>query len=118
MLVDSITRNDSIIAVLPSIDVDKCPIVVSIYPNGKARCENSEIASNFATSIYGREDFEVFLNRCIKNDKVLYYDKQKSQELFSLLGLEFSEGLNNLDLNAIIHQSRNIVNAESEYQTV
>lgn len=114
MLMDSLTRNDSIVAVLPTVDIDKCPIVVSIYPNGKARCENSEIASNFATSIYGREDFSDFVNRCISSDKILYYDKQKSQELFSLLGLEFSEGLNNLDPNVIIHQSRNIVNTQNQ----
>lgn len=114
MLMDSLTRNDSIVAVLPTVDIDKCPIVVSIYPNGKARCENSEIASNFATSIYGREDFSDFVNRCISSDKILYYDKQKSQELFSLLGLEFSEGLNNLDPNAIIHQSCNIVNTQKQ----
>lgn len=114
MLMDSLTRNDSIVAVLPTVDIDKCPIVVSIYPNGKARCENSEIASNFAASIYGREDFSDFVNRCISSDKILYYDKQKSQELFSLLGLEFSEGLNNLDPNVIIHQSRNIVNTQNQ----
>lgn len=114
MIMDSLTRNDSIVAVLPTIDIDKCPIVVSIYPNGKAKYENSEIASNFATSIYGREDFLDFVNRCVNSDKILYYDKQKSQELFSLLGLEFSEGLNNLDPNVIIHQSRNIVNTQKQ----
>ena len=34
---------------------------------------------------------------------------KKSQELFSVLGLQSSKGLNNLDYDDIIHQSRNIV---------
>jgi hypothetical protein len=37
-------------------------------------------------------------------------DKQKSQALFSVLGLQFPKGLNNLDFNAIKYQSCNIVN--------
>lgn len=114
MLLDSLTRPDSVIAVLPIVDSDNCPIVVSIFPNGKAKYNNAEYDSNFATSIYGREDFGDFVDRCVNNNKVLFYDKQKSQELFSVLGLEFSEGLNNLDPNVIIHQSCNIVNTQNE----
>jgi hypothetical protein len=37
-------------------------------------------------------------------------DKQKSQALFSVLGLQSSKGLNKLDFNAIKNQSYNIVN--------
>ena len=44
----------------------------------------------------------------------MYADKQKSQELFSLLRLKFPEGLNSLGSNTIIHQSRNIVKGKQE----
>lgn len=44
----------------------------------------------------------------------MYADKQKSQELFSLLRLKFPEGLNSLGSNTIIHQSCNIVKGKQE----
>ena len=43
------------------------------------------------------------------NDFYINHSEQKSQELFSVLGLKSSQGLNILDPNVIIHQSRNIV---------
>lgn len=44
---------------------------------------------------------------------MLYCNKEKSQELFSVLGLQSSKGLNDLDFNIIIHKSHNIVNSEA-----
>lgn len=110
IIMDSLTQNDSIIAVLSDIDSENNPVIASVKPNGQGFYELEMQESNFITSIYGRENFEEFINRAINNNKILFIDKQKSQELFSVLGLEFSKGLNSLDFNTIIHQSRNIVN--------
>ncbi|MCC8042587.1 MAG: hypothetical protein LIO69_03620, partial [Oscillospiraceae bacterium] len=114
MIFDSISRKDSIIAVLNDVDSDNDPIVVTIQPNGKGTYELHTQDSNFVTSIYGRENFERFIQNTINADSVLFYDKQKSQELFSVLGLQFPKGLNNLDSNTIIHKSNNIVNTFSK----
>ena len=110
IIMDSLTQNDSIIVVLSDIDSENNPVIASIKPNGQGFYELEMQESNFITSIYGRENFKEFINRAINNNKILFIDKQKSQELFSVLGLEFSKGLNSLDFNTIIHQSRNIVN--------
>ena len=110
IIMDSLTQNDSIIAVLSDIDSENNPVIASVKPNGQGFYELEMQESNFITSIYGRENFEEFINRAINNNKILFIDKQKSQELFSVLGLEFSKGLNSLDFNTIIHQSHNIVN--------
>lgn len=110
IIMDSLTQNDSIIAVLSDIDSENNPVIASVKPNGQGFYELEMQESNFITSIYGRENFEEFINRTINNNKILFIDKQKSQELFSVLGLEFSKGLNSLDFNTIIHQSHNIVN--------
>lgn len=110
IIMDSLTQNDSIIAILSDIDSENNPVIASIKPNGQGFYELEMQESNFITSIYGRENFKEFINRAINNNKILFIDKQKSQELFSVLGLEFSKGLNSLDFNTIIHQSRNIVN--------
>ena len=108
MVFDSQSRNDSIVVVTSLTDSDNLPIIVSIKPNGHGVYELQNVDSNFATSIYGREGFESMLERVIANNDVLYCDQQKSQDLFSVLGLQSSEGFNNLDFNIIIHQSRNI----------
>ena len=85
------------------------PIIAAIKPNGKAKYDLELVESNFVMSFHGRNNFENQINRAVEQNKVLYYNKEKSQELFSVLGLQLSKGLNILDSNIIIHQSRNIV---------
>lgn len=114
MVYDSISRNDSIVVLTSEADSDNLPIVVSIKPNGEGKYELEQINSNFITSIYGRENFLKHLEQVVDKGNVLYYDKQKSQELFRVLGLQSSQGVNNLDSNVIIHKSNNIVNTYSE----
>lgn len=109
MLIDSSTREDSIIVVLSVLDNEKSPLVVTVRPNGKGTYDLEVQDSNFITSVYGRDNFEQFLNLSLENDMVLYWNKSKSQELFSVLGLQFPKGFNNLDYDNIIHQSNNIV---------
>ncbi len=109
MLIDSSTREDSIIVVLSVLDKEKSPLVVTVRPNGKGTYDLEVQDSNFITSVYGRDNFEQFLNLSLENNMVLYWNKTKSQELFSVLGLQFPKGFNNLDYNNIIHQSNNIV---------
>ena len=113
MLLDSISRKDSMIAVLDDVDLENNPIIVTIRPNGQGLYELETQNSNFITSIYGRENFEKFIQRAIDSDNILYYSKEKSQKLFSLLGLQFPKCLNNLDSDIIIHKSRNIVNTNN-----
>lgn len=109
MIYDSLSRNDSLVVVTSEFDVDNCPVVVSVRPNGKGTYEIENINSNFVTSIYGREGFAKHLDDILQQDKMLFIDKEKSQAMFRVLRLEFPQGVNTLDFNVIIHQSRNIV---------
>ena len=70
--------------------------------------EKKKVTSNFATSIYGRKNFDKHLELFIKAGNLLYYNKQKSQDLFSAMQLQLPQALNNLDPNIILHQSHNI----------
>ena len=114
MIYDSLSRNDSLVVVTSEFDVDNCPIVVSVKPNGQGKYEIEDINSNFITSIYGREGFANHFIDVINQDKLLYLDKTRSQEMFRVLRLEFPQGVNTLDFNIIIHQSRNIVKGSEE----
>lgn len=111
---DSLSRSDSIVILTDLIDNRNNPIVAVIKPNGTGKYNLDVVSSNFMLSIYGRENIVNQLNNAVLEKKLLYIDKNKSQELFRVLGLQLSQGVNNLDFNIIIHQSHNIVKANAE----
>lgn len=110
MIYDSLSRNDSIIAVTTEFDKNNNPVIVSIKPNGEGRYELETIESNFITSVHGRDNFINQIKNVINHDKMLFCDKKKSQEMFDRWGLQLSELTNTLSFDIIIHQSRNIIN--------
>lgn len=114
MIYDSLSRKDSIIILTSEYDKNNNPVIASIKPNGEGKYELETIQSNFITSVHGRENFISQIKRAKEQDKILFCDKKKSQEMFERWGLQLSELTNTLDFNTIIHQSRNIVNPISE----
>ena len=63
---------------------------------------------------YGKDRFGRFFDKIIGSDSLLYIDKEKSQQLFTRIGLQLPQLANNTDFNTIIHKSRNAVNTFSE----
>ncbi len=114
IIYDSLSRDDSIVAVTSEVDGDGLPIIISIVPNGEGRYEMQTLNSNFITSVHGRNDISYQIRNAIKFDKMLFWDKVKSQALFERWGLPLPELTNALDSINIIHQSRNIVKGEIE----
>ena len=114
MIYDSLSRDDSIVVLTSEHDKNNNPIIVSIKPNGEGRYELETIESNFITSVHGRENFTAQLKNAQEQDKILFCNKQKSQEMFERWGLQLSELTNTLDFDIIIHQSRNIVKKNTE----
>ena len=113
IIFDSLSPHNpnSIICVLDMYDNDQAPIVVSITPNGKGMYQLQMVDSNYATSIYGKDHgFENMIERAANSGRILYWDKNKSQAIFSSLRLQLPQALNSLDSNTIIHQSSAIVN--------
>ena len=113
IIYDSISRKDSLILVTEEFDNEQSPVVVSIRPNGSGKYELQHVESNFITSVHGRDNYENQLLHALEKHKIIYINN-KSQELFSVLSPQLTKGLNNLDFNIIIHQSRNIVNNKIE----
>lgn len=112
IIMDSLSRNDSIVLVSNELDNDGFPIIMSVIPNGTGVYELVPQESNFITSYYGRNnDFNGFINNAIENDKVIYVNKIKSQNLYQQIGLQLPNGFNKLGFDNIVHQSRNIVNS-------
>lgn len=114
MILDSMSRIDSVVVVTSNLDSEGRPIITAIKPNGKGIYEMHKIDSNFITSVYGRNNFTDFLQRNIESDNVLYINKNKTEKLFRVLQLQLPQGVNNLSFNTIIHQSRNISRNSAE----
>ena len=109
MIYDSLSRNDSIVAVLSHTDEDNLPIIVSIRPNGYGQYNFERVENNYITSIYGREKAESHFQSVIRNGKLLFIDKKRSHELCNLLQVQFLQGLHQSDFNTIIRKTSNIV---------
>ncbi len=81
VLAQSLSREDSVIAILGYREKDGLPVIVSVVPNGKATYHLERVDSNFITSVYGKEQIQEYVQRFIENERMLYINKEKSQEL-------------------------------------
>lgn len=114
MVLDSAQRNDAVVFVSDQTDADGLPIVAAIRPNGSGVYEMTRQPANFLLSMYGRENFDKFIESAARDGRILYVNKIKSQSLLGDAGVQFATGLSNADSDGIIHQSSNVVNTETQ----
>ncbi len=116
IVMDSLTRKDSIIVVSDKFSDYGEPLMASIKIDGEGMYELQSVKSNFITSMYGKGGIEEFINNAVKKDAILYIDNKKSQNLFSLARVQFPRSLNKYDFDTILRQSNHIVNTDVRYQ--
>ena len=114
MVLDSAQRNDAVVFVSDQTDADGLPIVAAIRPNGSGVYEMTRQPANFLLSMYGRENFDKFIESAARDGRILYVNKIKSQSLLGDAGVQFATGLSNADSDGIVHQSSNVVNTETQ----
>lgn len=114
MVLDSAQRNDAVVFVSDQTDEDGLPIVAAIRPNGSGVYEMTRQPANFLLSMYGRENFDKFIESAARDGRILYVNKIKSQALLGDQGVQFATGLSNADSDGIVHQSSNAVNTETQ----
>ena len=114
MIMDSLTREDSIVTVIESLDKENRPVIGAIKVNGLGYSNEIEISANILTSVYGKDNFQSFLERNIEAGNILYYNKEKSQVLFEIPGIQFPNNLNSLDSDIIIRKARAFVKTSAE----
>lgn len=81
ILAESMTRKDTMIALLDYREQNGNPLLVAIRPNGKALYQVEQVDSNFIMSVYGKDHFQSFLQKMIKEDKLIYVDQEKGKRL-------------------------------------
>ena len=105
MIIES-DRENSIVVFVNALDEGKNPILCSIKIDGKGFYNNIRIKkANILTSVYGKDTNPIgFIKRAVDEERVLYWDKKMSQDLFYIPGLQLPDNLLNLDSNIIIRK--------------
>lgn len=99
------TKQGSIVMFVNALDVDNNPILCAIKLDGRGNYNNVEIDANVVTSVYGKDTNPVgFVEKAVDENRLLYWDKKMSQELFDTPGLQLSDNINNFDSNVIIRK--------------
>lgn len=110
LLCDSPARNDVMLAVMLEVDCDKLPIIACIKPKGMGVYELQRIETNIILSIYGKNEFAHYFSERVKPDKIVYYNKERGQELERLSGIQFPGCYSNLSHDHIIRRPQCLVN--------
>ena len=114
-VMDSLTRDDSIIVVTNATRNNAEPIIAAVRFNGKAFDNTIEITNaNVITSVYGKEKFNNFIRNNVDNGTILYWNKEKSQDLLKIPGLQLPNNLSILASNTIIRKAKAFVNSFSQ----
>lgn len=111
---NSASTKDAVIMILSTTDDDGLPLLAAIRPNDNSRYELEPINTNRLMSVYGREGIGGFLEAAITQEKILFVDKKKTEELSKASRLELSKSLVGLPLNEIIRRSSVIDKAEGK----
>lgn len=106
------TNPESIVMILPYLDNESEPLMAIIRPNEKVSYELETVDANRLASIYGKRNANNFLQSAIEQEKLLYVDKEKTEELATQTRLQLPSGEAGLPLNGIIRRSSVIDNAE------
>jgi len=83
MILDSQVREGDIVVVTSETDRKHRPVIIAIRPNGEAWVDGKKGPANFVTSMYGREAFGNWLEWNLKEGRLLYWSKKRSDTLFN-----------------------------------
>ncbi len=102
--------NTDIVLVTNLKDQQNRPIIAAVKVNGNGNYAGIEIKTNLIASTYGRNHFNSYLQTAVNENRILFYDKKRSQELLNTPGVQFPNNIQSLDFENSIAQYRASVN--------
>lgn len=111
LLADSPSRKDVLLSVLNDVDSDKLPLIAAIKPDGKGTYELERIETNIILSVYGKDAFEKYFSERITPNMIVYFNKERGQELERLSGIQFPGCYSSLSLSIILRRPQCLVNS-------
>ena len=104
-------RPKSIVVFVNAVDNANNPIMCAINIQGVGQYNNIVIDTNLISSVYGKDTNPVgFIQKAVSDNRILYWNKKRSQELSVKTGLQLSNLLTNLDSDVIIRKTNQNVN--------
>ena len=107
VVLDNPANKTGLVCVLNQTDAEGMPMIMPFAPNGRGSYLGEELLTNFVLSVYGREGFAQYLKNAAEQDRILYFDAERTRKLMSFAGLELPGAC--MSFNGIIHPSRQIV---------
>lgn len=78
-------------------DTKNIPVMVAIHPNGKGYLNALRIETNIILSAYGRENTGNYIEKALEENRILYVEQAKSQEIVQVPGIRSTNKLLSLD---------------------
>ena len=88
------------------------PVIVAVKIDGFGNYNGLEINTNLIKSAYGKDNFSRYVNDAVTENRFLYFNKKRSQELMNPPGVQFPDNLHTLDFTDNISQYKRIVNRQ------
>ena len=102
---DTDTKHSGDILIMANAyDSDKYPIVISIKTNSIQGVYKDVKISNYMITILGYNYIEDLIENAVNNSGVIFYDKEKIQEIDQFTGKKVSNALSSLGSNIILQQ--------------
>ena len=80
--------------------------MAAIKPNGKGYINCIEIDTNVLLSAYGKDNVSNYIRSAMKENRILYVDQLKSQEMMQIPGVQFPNNLLSLDFTETLTRFR------------
>lgn len=93
-----------ILIVANAYDDDRYPIAISLKANATQGFYKNVLKSNYMITILGYNYIEDLIEKAIENTAIIYYNKEKIQEIDQFTGKKVSNALSSLESNTILQQ--------------
>lgn len=115
LVYNSPANPNRICVVLNGVDMDGYPLFAAIEPNAtdlNMHKGKQVVAANVVRTVFGKDNLVAHLEHKVPASEVIYFDKEKSQDLERLAGIQFPRYYSSLSFNTIIQQPRCICNSK------
>lgn len=115
LVYNSPANPNRICVVLDEVDRDGYPLFAAIEPNANdLNVHNGKHVetANVVRTVFGKNNLIAHLEHKVPASEVIYFDKEKSQDLERLSGIQFPSNYSSLSFNTIIQQPRCICNSK------
>lgn len=103
------------ILILNDCDKDKLPLFLIIKENVKKFYDFKLIDTNAILSLYGRNNFNFYFDKVIEDNGLVFYDKEKVQNIDQLCGTHLFDKCSSFEPNTILqYYNKNVNSIENE----